>query len=636
VADRVGKSWAVVIGIDEYETVAKLRYAATDAKAVGAALESRGFQVVGLYDQQATRGRILSELGDRLVDRVGEGDRVLIFFAGHGVTKTAKGGKTMGYLVPVEGKETALAETALSMTTIRDLADALPAKHVQFVIDVCYGGIAGTQGRAVPPMTEGYLREITREKGRQLIAAGGPNQQALEGPEWGHSVFTYYLLEGLEKGLADLNEDGIIPASELYAYLDARVFGAASLKGHTQRPQKWNLSAETGEFVFFTSARAVPSPGGLAPAEAPTPALSPVEGKQDPVPGSSAALSRAEQELKRLEEQERQQERQLAEQARQVEEQQKLAWLQKQEEQKLAELQKQIEEKKKNIELAKAYGVPQQAGKEITGKDGAPMVLVPAGQFRMGSMEGDADEKPVHRVVLDAFYLDKYEVTNQRFQQIVRDTGYETTAEEEGTAFGCTPSNECKEISGANWRKPEGGETVFVSNRDEHPVVSVSWYDAEAYCRWAGKRLPTEAEFEYANRGGTRTTYWWGDGNPGSRRVANIMDEAAKRQFYGWAIMAGYDDGYARTAPVGSFEPNPFGLHDTTGNVWEWTADWYGKDYYERSTSRNPTGPSSGEYRILRGGSWFGGPQLVRSAYRFYGPPVGRKGDLGFRCAKTP
>ena len=229
-------------------------------RASATALAARGFQVTGLYNEQATRRNILGELGDRLVDRVGENDRVLIFFAGHGDTKTAKGGKTMGYLLPVEGAQTALSETAFSMTTIRDLADALPAKHVLFVIDVCYGGIAGTQGRAIPPMTESYLREITREKGRQLITAGGPNQQALEGPEWGHSVFTYYLLEGLEKGLADLNEDGIIPASELYAYLDAQVYGAASLKGHTQRPQKWNLTTETGEFVFFTSTRPLPSP----------------------------------------------------------------------------------------------------------------------------------------------------------------------------------------------------------------------------------------------------------------------------------------------------------------------------------------------------------------------------------------
>ena len=285
---------------------------------------------------------------------------------------------------------------------------------------------------------------------------------------------------------------------------------------------------------------------------------------------------------------------------------------------------------------APSFSVPKQMPIEITGKDGAPMVLVPAGEFTMGSSDGENDEKPVHRVSLDAFYLDKYEVTNKLFQKFSRETGYETTAEKEGKAYGYTSSGEWKEISGANWRKPEGGETVFVSNRDEHPVVSMSWYDAEAYCRWAGKRLPTEAEFEYANRGGTQTTYWWGDSNPGSRRVANIADEAGKRQFSGWSIMAGYDDGYVRTAPVGSFDPNPFGLYDTTGNVWEWTADWYGKDYYERSPSRNPTGPSHGEYRVLRGGSWSNEPGYVRSADRGRSQPMNRSAAYGFRCAKIP
>jgi formylglycine-generating enzyme required for sulfatase activity len=600
VAERLGKSWAVVIGIDEYEKAPKLKYAVADAQAVGTALAARGFQVASLYNEQATRAKILGALGDKLVDQVGEQDRVVIFFSGHGETKKAKGGRTTGYLVPVGGEAEALAETAISMSMIRDLSEALPAKHVLFLIDVCYGGIAGTLGKSIPAMTESYLREITRERGRQLITAGGPDQRALEGPEWGHSVFTYYLLEGLEKGLADLNEDGIIPASELYAYLDSRVFRAANLKGHQQRPERWDLAAEKGEFVFFSTARPLPSPPPGEP---------------------SAALSQAEQELKALEAHERQ----LAEQARQADEQKKLA-----------ELQKQIEEKKKKIELAKAFPLPQQTGKEFTGKDGAPMVLVPAGEFLMGSTEGKADEKPVHRVALEAFYLDKYEVTNKRFQQFARDTGYETTAEKEGKAFGITASGRYEETSGANWRKPEGGETVFVSNREEHPVVSVSWHDAEAYCRWAGKRLPTEAEFEYANRGGTQTTYWWGDGDPGSRRVGNVADESLKRQFSGWTIMAGYDDGYVRTAPVGSFEPNPFGLHDTTGNVWEWTADWYGQDYYARSAGRNPTGPTSGQSRVLRGGSWSVTPQNLRSAYRFDYEPAVRSYGLGFRCAKTP
>jgi tetratricopeptide (TPR) repeat protein len=260
VAAQTGKSWAVVIGIDEYEHVRPLKYAVADAKAVAKTLRQRGFQVRELYDKQATHRNILGELGDKLVERVGESDRVLIFFSGHGETRQPKGGKEMGFLLPVGAEANALAETAIPMSVIRDLADSLPSKHVLFLVDVCYGGIAGMQFKNVLKYDEAYLREITRERGRQLITAGGPKQEALEGPEWGHSVFTYYLLEGLNKGLADLDGDGIIPASELHTYLNRRVFDAAQLKGHRQRPEMWALAAEKGEFVFFTTTRPLPSP----------------------------------------------------------------------------------------------------------------------------------------------------------------------------------------------------------------------------------------------------------------------------------------------------------------------------------------------------------------------------------------
>lgn len=295
------------------------------------------------------------------------------------------------------------------------------------------------------------------------------------------------------------------------------------------------------------------------------------------------------------------------------------------------------EAKKQEIEVATANDMSKRADREIIGKDGAKMLLIPAGDFMMGSStEGREDEEPVHHVSLDAFYLDKYEVTNKLFQKFVRETGYETTAEKEGRAAAVTSGGQWEVIPGANWRKPEGGETVFESNREEHPVVSVSWYDADAYCRWADKRLPTEAEFEYAGRAGTRTIYWWGDGNPGSKRPANIADESAKRQFPDLPIMAGYDDGYDRSAPVGSFDPNPWGLHDMIGNVSEWTADWYAEDYYRNSPERNPIGSFSAKYKVLRGGSWHNGPLGVRSAYRRNSQPGYRYDHFGYRCAKTP
>jgi sulfatase modifying factor 1 len=290
--------------------------------------------------------------------------------------------------------------------------------------------------------------------------------------------------------------------------------------------------------------------------------------------------------------------------------------------------------------------VLRQTVQEMAGKDGAPMLLIPAGEFMMGSVSAAAtfdywpiegDEEPVHRVVLDAFYLDKFEVTNRLFQKFVQHTGYQTTAEREGKAMAYVLKNrkwEGVEVSGANWRQPEGAETVFVSGREEHPVVSVSWHDAESYCRHYGKRLPTEAEWEHAARAGTHTEYWWGDGSHDSRLLTNVADRAAKRYFSGWTIITDYDDGYARTAPVGSFQPNSWGLHDMLGNVWEWVVDWYDENYYRNSPSRNPTGPSSGRLKALRGGSWINGLKDARAATRSWSYPDTRGPIAGFRCAQ--
>ena len=304
---------------------------------------------------------------------------------------------------------------------------------------------------------------------------------------------------------------------------------------------------------------------------------------------------------------------------------------------------------------AKPEPGPMTQEREITGKDGAPMVLIPAGTFMMGSTKDEVDraindcvkelkkdqqtcegwytsELPQHKVRMDMFYLDKHEVTNRLFQQFVQQTSYRTTAEKEGSALAFVEGTGWQDMKEASWRQPEGGQTVFASDRSEHPVVSVSWHDADAFCRWADKRLPTEAEWEYATRAGTTTRYWWGNGSPGSRHVENIADETAKNLLS--VIMTGYDDGSLRTAPVGSYEANPWRLHDMSGNVAEWTADWYDATYYKNIPERNPKGPSSGEYHVLRGGSWGDVPDYVRSALRLRYTPSYRTDLIGFRCAQ--
>jgi serine/threonine-protein kinase len=263
------------------------------------------------------------------------------------------------------------------------------------------------------------------------------------------------------------------------------------------------------------------------------------------------------------------------------------------------------------------------------------MVYVPEGIFTMGSDEGDPDadddEKPQHEVHLDAFWIDRTEVTNAMFARFVDATGHETDAEKKGSSWAVNPSSqEWEELAGADWQHPNGPSTSL-DGLDKHPVVHVSWNDAAAYCQWAGKRLPTEAEWEKAARGTDSRIYPWGDTFDGRR--LNFCDVNCE---LGWAD-GEWDDGHTRTAPVGSYRDgaSPYGELDMAGNVWEWVADWYAGDYYTTSPDRNPQGPDSGERRVLRGGSWDDYRGRVRAASRSNASPSFSFDIVGFRCARS-
>jgi formylglycine-generating enzyme required for sulfatase activity len=226
-------------------------------------------------------------------------------------------------------------------------------------------------------------------------------------------------------------------------------------------------------------------------------------------------------------------------------------------------------------------------------------VHVPAGEFLMGSAEGEgsSDERPQHTVYLDAYYIGKYPVTNAQYQVFVQATGHEEP-------YG--------------WH-----DGAYPKGKENHPVVEVSWRDAAAFCQWAAGvtgqpvRLPTEAQWEKAARGTDGRRYPWGDEEPDANRC-------------------NFNNNVRDTMEVGRYSPkgdSPYGCCDVAGNVWEWAADWYDADYYAKSPRENLSGPSSGDYRVLRGGSWYYSGGSVRAASRYGDLPGGRGNYVGFRCA---
>ena len=236
-----------------------------------------------------------------------------------------------------------------------------------------------------------------------------------------------------------------------------------------------------------------------------------------------------------------------------------------------------------------------QIPKRITGKDGTPMVLIPAGEFQMGSNVGEDDEKPVRPVYIDAFYMDSYEVTNAQFQKFCELTG----------------------------RPPHGHRTDGRPGygKPNQPAMGMAWQEAVEYCEWAGKRLPTEAEWEKAARGGLEgKRYPWGDEPPDETKT-------------------NFDRHVGHPTPVGSYPPNGYDVYDMAGNVEEWCYDWYRPDYYQNSPKRNPKGPDSGFHsrRVVRGADWMDTAKGLRCARRLgeNPKPRGNLYNYGFRCAKS-
>ena len=277
------------------------------------------------------------------------------------------------------------------------------------------------------------------------------------------------------------------------------------------------------------------------------------------------------------------------------------------------------------------------------------MVRIPGGTFLMGtdSHEGYASdgEGPVRTVTVSPFWMDRQAVTNAAFGDFVAATGYRTEAERFGWSFvfgGLLPEDFpptravaaapwWRQVEGADWSHPEG-PLSDIANRGNHPVVHISWQDATAYCEWAGRRLPTEAEWEYAARGGlVQKRYPWGDElMPGGEHRCNIWQGE-------FPSMNTLDDGFYGTAPADAFAPNGFGLYNMTGNTWEWCADWFDVAH-GAAPQPDPRGPILGTHRVIRGGSYLCHESYCyryRVAARSGSTPDSTTGNTGFRCAAS-
>jgi sulfatase modifying factor 1 len=292
------------------------------------------------------------------------------------------------------------------------------------------------------------------------------------------------------------------------------------------------------------------------------------------------------------------------------------------------------------------------------------MVWIPGGTFQRGTESGQGDEQPVRSITISGFWMDRTEITNGQYREFVRDTGYVTVAERKpdprlfpgadpsllvAGAIVFEPPPEpvslrnhyawWRYMPGANWQHPTGPSSD-IQGKDDYPVTQIAWEDAEAYARWAGKRLPSEAEWEYAARGNQEgLSFVWGNElTPSNQWHANVWQGDFPHQNT-------LEDGHYWMAPVAQYTPNPYGLYDMAGNVWEWCLDWYMPDYYANSPSRNPFGPNQsydpGEpgvpKKIMRGGSYLCSDlycEGYRTWWRMKSAPDTAMSHTGFRCVK--
>jgi formylglycine-generating enzyme required for sulfatase activity/uncharacterized caspase-like protein len=601
-----GQRLALVIGNDSYTSITKLANARADARAMAGALQQAGFEVTLRLD--LTRGGMLDAVRT-FKARLGGGAEAVFFFAGHGVQLGAA-----NYLLPVDisaANEEQVRDDALALQRVLEDMTEQKARFSLAIIDACRNNpFPRVAGRSIGG-TRG-LAPTTAATGQMVIYSAGAGQEALDklnpGDPNPNGLFTRVFLQEMQRPGVEVGQ--------MLRNVRNQVVALARKVGHEQVPALYDQAV--GEFMFRPGAQVA----AIQPAITSAPQADPraddralweaVKDSSNPAElqayleqfpnGIYAGVARARIKA-------------LAPKPPPVQ---------------VAVAPPTVTTTRPDTATAQTDLTP---GTTFRDCDVCPeMVVIPPGSFTMGapsSEEGRFDaEGPQRRVnIARAFGVGKYEVTRGEFAQFVNETNRQVS--------GCWVRRDGKfqDDASKSWR-----DTGFAQN-DNHPVACVNWDDAKAYVAWlsrkSGKsyRLLTEAEWEYAARAGTSTAYYWGE-SPDCR-YANGADEAAKTVFTGWTGVVNCADNHVYTAPVGSFQPNAFGLHDMSGNVLEWTEDCWNANYNGALSDSSARTTGECGQRVLRGGSWDGNPRGLRSAGRLRGSSGLRNYGGGLRVART-
>jgi sulfatase modifying factor 1 len=572
---RKGKDYAVLFYVAQQESTQywkNLPKTKTEVEKIKAELkENYGFDCRVVVNP--TKEDMLNVLDEYNAKTYGSNDQLMLFFSMHGFFNAQQ---NTGFLIPRNGTKN--WRSWLSYDNLRATLAINKCNHIFLALDACYSGSFGIRDKApekppweIEPECKEKVSKAMEYKSRLFACAGNKESKTP-----GESLFASKFLEALRRG----GQDGILSNWDIRGYF-RRI--------ESPKPENGTFFGheETGDFLFVKKNSCAADDNEEAKEWMKATILHTTDNYLDfllKYPGSDYAAE-ARTAIKNL----------------------------------------------NNLEDS-----TEQPKGSIAREDN--MVLIKGGTFEMGSTDGESDEKPVHTVNISDFHLSKYEVTVREFRRFVEATGHETDAEKEGHSR-VYEGGKWIDKNGVNWRHDPEGNIV---NDDNHPVINVSWNDAVAFCQWKGEkyRLPTEAEWEYAAGNGSKhTKYSWGDNAPNRKDGGSVADETGA-EHYNWTkkstnIFVGYQDNYINTAPIGTFNPNDFGLYDMTGNVYEWCSDWYDSDYYKNSPSANPQGAKTGSYRVVRGGGWINSPRRCRVANRSHLTPTSRSNYIGFRLARS-